>query len=58
MNSKHLTLALGAVAIFATSCSTKENNKLTEAEIADGWELLFDGETMNGWRDFNGDSLT
>ena len=44
---------------MAASCSgAKENNKLTEAEIADGWELLFDGETMDGWRDLNGDSLT
>ena len=25
-------------------------NKLTEKEIADGWELLWDGETSDGWR--------
>lgn len=25
-------------------------NQLTEAEIADGWELLFDGKSMEKWR--------
>ncbi len=27
-----------------------EPNKLTEAELADGWILLFDGETTFGWQ--------
>ncbi|MGD8898234.1 MAG: DUF1080 domain-containing protein [Acidobacteriota bacterium] len=31
-------------------------NTLTEAEEAQGWELLFDGQTMNGWHGFNGGS--
>ena len=26
------------------------NNKLTDKEIADGWELLWDGNTTEGWR--------
>ena len=26
-------------------------NRLTPAEQAAGWELLFDGRTMNGWQD-------
>ena len=25
-------------------------NRLTDKEIAEGWRLLFDGETTNGWR--------
>jgi len=29
-----------------------EINKLTESEIGEGWILLFDGETTNGWRNF------
>jgi hypothetical protein len=28
-------------------------NKLTHAEIQQGWELLFDGTTTNGWRGYN-----
>ena len=59
MNLKHFTFAPLALALVATtSCDSKKDNQLTKAEIEDGWELLFDGETMNGWRDYNGDSLT
>jgi hypothetical protein len=29
---------------------TRLDNKLTEMEIAEGWQLLWDGETTEGWR--------
>jgi hypothetical protein len=29
------------------------NNKLTQKEIGDGWELLWDGQTNTGWRSYN-----
>lgn len=33
------------------------DNTLTEAEKAEGWMLLFDGQSTEGWRGYNQDSL-
>ncbi len=33
------------------------HNKLTEKEIAEGWELLFDGEKIEGWRGYADEKL-
>src|SRR5258705_11565805 len=30
------------------------NNSLTEAEKADGWQLLFDGQSIKGWHKYGG----
>ncbi|HAH38347.1 MAG TPA: DUF1080 domain-containing protein, partial [Algoriphagus sp.] len=32
------------------------DNTLTEEERSEGWMLLFDGQSMEGWRAFNGDT--
>lgn len=34
-----------------------EVNELSEKEKEDGWELLFDGESTEGWRGYNKDSF-
>lgn len=32
-------------------------NTLTESEKAEGWQLLFDGQTLDGWKRFNHDTI-
>ncbi len=31
----------------------QDSNQLTEEEIAEGWELLFDGKSTDGWHTYN-----
>lgn len=33
------------------------NNQLTEEEIADGWKLLFDGKSFDGWKGYKKESV-
>ena len=42
--------------LFMLSCSTA--NKLTKSEAEQGWILLFDGKTTNGWNNFNEDFIS
>ena len=53
---KKLFFAAALLCVAFASCN--KDNKLTKAEQAEGWQLLFNGEDMTGWRDYNGDSLT
>lgn len=39
------------------STTAAEPNTLTQQEIDEGWILLFDGETTDGWRGYNSDSF-
>ena len=42
---------------YPTSKSQKPINSLTKKEISEGWQLLFDGKTTNGWRGFKMEAL-
>jgi len=35
-----------------TTAETVSDNQLTEAEKADGWKLLFNGQNMDGWKTY------
>ena len=54
------TLNLFVMALFSIailSCN-KPMNSLTNKEKKDGWVLLFDGKSTDGWRNFNGDHIS
>lgn len=40
-----------------TRLKTPMANTLTDEQKADGWELLFDGQTTNGWHKYGGDPI-
>jgi hypothetical protein len=53
--------AVLGVLVALISCSKVNKNEvksLSEQEIEQGWELLFDGKSMDKWKTFNGGEVT
>ncbi|NOR88259.1 MAG: DUF1080 domain-containing protein [Bacteroidales bacterium] len=49
------------IILVILSCKNEKqdlNNQLTEKEIQEGWELLFDGKTTAGWRNYQKEDIT
>src|SRR5437773_3026512 len=51
--SMRWTSAIGALALISASAAAADN-ELTATEKADGWILLFDGKTLDGWMTSSG----
>lgn len=45
-------LVFCTVTVFATPKDSALLNQLSKKEKAEGWKLLFDGQSLNGWRTF------
>jgi hypothetical protein len=50
------TILFSVILFYCGSVQSQENdNELSPEEYACGWELLFDGHTLNGWKAYGGD---
>lgn len=54
---KLTTLLILGLLMIAWSANAQHMNKLTQQEIEEGWELLFDGESMEKWRGYKNDKV-
>jgi hypothetical protein len=43
--------------VQSATMTTSQPNTLTEAELRDGWRLLFDGASLDGWREYQGNAV-
>ena len=53
-----IALTCGVLSLAGNAWADTVHNTLTPQEKADGWVLLFDGETLKGWKDYNDSKLT
>jgi hypothetical protein len=49
-----LLIAAALAGVFPASAQSPADNVLTAREKADGWQLLFDGRTLDGWQTSSG----
>jgi hypothetical protein len=52
-----LFIALALISVITLPDLEAQNNQLTKKEKAEGWILLIDGMTLNGWKGFNTDNI-
>ena len=52
-----LAILIISIDIFGQTTIGKPNNILTQQEKKQGWQLLFDGQTLDGWKGFNSDKV-
>jgi hypothetical protein len=51
------TALLGLLAMTGLAAAEAPPNTLTDKEKADGWKLLFDGQTTDGWHAYRGKDI-
>ncbi|MCY1721752.1 DUF1080 domain-containing protein [Prolixibacteraceae bacterium Z1-6] len=58
-NFTSIFIICSTVLLFSCAPNRKsQTNTLTKKEINEGWELLFDGKSLNNWKTFNGGEVT
>ena len=48
---------VAAVLVLVSPGMGQQANTLTDAEKAEGWRLLFDGRSLDGWRGYHQEAL-
>lgn len=54
---KHRYLLMATLLIFAAFCNAQKINTLSKKEKKAGWELLYNGKNLDGWKFFQGEEV-
>ena len=55
---KTLFVSASSLMLLALPSHAEENNTLTDAEKAAGWQLLFNGTSFDGWHNFHKEGVS